>query len=110
MKRYLKILLIFILLFLLIPNAFAKENISIESVTLDSKSKNTIKSEATYEGLSIYFNIKFSKVTDYAKYKIVINNQSNEDYEITEDSNLNNSEYIIYEFSFERSKKNTKKH
>ena len=43
MKRYLKILLIFILLFLLIPNAFAKENISIESVTLDSKSKNTIK-------------------------------------------------------------------
>lgn len=109
MKRYLKILLIFILLFLLIPNAFAKENISIESVTLDSKSKNTIKSEATYEGLSIYFNIKFSKVTDYAKYKIVINNQSNEDYEITEDSNLNNSEYIIYEFSFENDLKKIQK-
>ena len=109
MRRYLKILLIFILLFLLIPNAFAKENISIESVTLDSKSKNTIKSEATYEGLSIYFDIKFSKVTDYAKYKIVINNQSNEDYEITEDGNLNNSEYIIYEFSFENDLKKIQK-
>ena len=106
MKNYLKTLLVLFLAFIFIPNAFAKENVSIESVTLDSKSKNTvIINEATYEGLSINFNIKFSEVKDYAKYKIVINNQSNEDYEITEGSNFNNSEYISYEYSYENNRK-----
>ena len=106
MKNYLKTLLVLFLAFIFIPNVFAKENVSIESVTLDSKSNNTvIINEATYEGLSINFNIKFSEVKDYAKYKIVINNQSNEDYEITEGSNFNNSEYISYEYSYENNRK-----
>ena len=86
MKNYLKTLLVLFLAFIFIPNAFAKENVSIESVTLDSKSKNTvIINEATYEGLSINFNIKFSEVKDYAKYKIVT---------IVADNFLNNNEKI----------------
>ncbi len=106
MKKKIKILLVFFLSFIFIPNVFAEENVSIESVMLDSKSENTeITNEATYEGLSINFDIKFNEVNDYAKYKIVINNQSDEDYEITEDSNFNNSEYIRYEYSYENNNK-----
>ena len=106
MKKKIKILLVFFLSFIFIPNVFAEENVSIESVMLDSKSENTeITNEATYEGLSINFDVKFNEVNDYAKYKIVINNQSDEDYEITEDSNFNNSEYIRYEYSYENNNK-----
>ena len=59
------------------------------------KSDNTeIVNEATYQNLSIKFDIKFNEVNDFAKYKIVINNQTNEDYEISEVNP--NSQYVTY--------------
>jgi hypothetical protein len=92
------IFLSIILFFLFIPKVYASTNVSIESVTLDSKSADTeIINEATFEGLSINFDIKFKNVDDFAKYEIVINNQADEDYEIT--NNIEDSEYISYEIS-----------
>ncbi len=102
MKKKEIILLVLFLSFIFIPNVFAEENVSIESVMLDSKSENTeITNEGTYEGLSINFDIKFNEVNDYAKYKIVINNQSDEDYEIGTDNKFSESNYITYEYSFD---------
>ena len=90
-----KKLLLILLTFLFIPNVYAANNVVIESVTLDSKSDNTeIVNEATYQNLSIKFDIKFNEVNDFAKYKIVINNQTNEDYEISEVNP--NSQYVTY--------------
>ena len=99
MKIIKKILLILILFFLSTLTIYA-ENISIETITLDSKSPKTeILDEPTYEGLSIKFNLKFVEVGDFAKYKIVINNEDNEDYEI--DINQNDvSNYIKYDYIF----------
>ena len=101
MKKHLKVLLVLFLSFVFIPNVLAKENVSIESVKLDSKSNNTeIINEATYEGLSIKLDLKFNEVDDFAKYKIVINNSTDNDYEISEISYFDDSEYITYEYSY----------
>ena len=110
MKKYLKVLLVLFVSFIFMPNVFAAESVTIESITLDSKSDNTeIANEATYEGLSIKFDIKFNEVNDYAKYKIIINNQSDTDYEISENSNFDDSEYITYEYNYEDNNKIAKK-
>ena len=80
MIKHIKLFLILFVLFIGI-NVVQAANVSIESITLDSKSSKTeILEEPTYEGLSIKFNIKFVEVGDSAKYKIIINNQDNEDY------------------------------
>lgn len=94
------LLLIMILTVLFIPNVYA-ENVSIESITLDSKSDSVEElNEVKYSNLKINFDIKFVHKDDYIKYKIVINNPTDEDYEIL-DNNNKISEYITYEFSFD---------
>ena len=58
MNNYLKVLFIFLLSFVFVSNVYAAENVSIESITLDSKSDNAeIVNDASYEALSIKFNI-----------------------------------------------------
>ncbi len=100
MNNYLKVLFIFLLSFIFVSNVYAAENVSIESITLDSKSDNAEEiNDASYEALSIKFNIKFYEVDDYVKYKIIINNSTNMDYEMSE--NKSNSEYIKYEYSYD---------
>ena len=59
----------------------AASSIEIKSVELDTKSENTvINSEPTFNGLEMSYNLTFKEVNDYAKYKIVIEN--NERYMI----------------------------
>ncbi len=96
MKKILPFIFL-VLFFLFIPIVYAEENIVIESIELDSKSDNaTIVNEATSEGLSINFDIKFEKVNDFVKYKMVINNKTNVDYKISDVAS--DSEYITYDF------------
>ena len=101
--------LIIIFMFIGITTVYA-ENVKIESITLDSKSDRTeIISEPTYEGLSIRFNLKFVEVNDYAKYKIIINNQDNEDYEIEGLNDFKSSKYVAYSFNYDNSKNKIEK-
>ena len=98
--RKLFISLIIVLLGIMFLPVYAAENVNIESIELDSKSDTTeIITDASYSGLSIKFDLKFKEVNDYIKYKIVINNPTNEDYELSE--NNNNSNYIKYEYSYD---------
>jgi len=86
------------------------DSVCIESVELDSKSdKVKILSKPKYQDLTVKFDIKFRKLQDYVKYKIVINNTTNEDYAISEKSNFGNSQYITYEYGYEGSNKVAKK-
>ena len=104
MKKYILLIILLIIFIPVLVNAetFDKDIITIESVSIDSKSNYVEEvNETTYEGLSIKFDLKFNEVNDYAKYKIIINNSTNADYEITESSNFDNSEYITYEYSYE---------
>lgn len=97
-----KIFLYFSLMFLVffsITNVYAADNVKIKSVELVDKSVNTIEtSEATFNGLTMNFDLKFTNVNDYAKYKVTVENKENKDYKILIDSNFDNSKYIAYDY------------
>ena len=97
MKYYFKLFLIIILSFIFIPNVVAKEEVYIEEISLDSKSETCIKSDVNFNGLNVNFDIKFQTLNDFAKYKIIINNSSSEDYELDLKNN-SISDYISYEY------------
>lgn len=97
-----KILLYFFIIFLMFlstTNVYVSENVKIKSIDLVDKSVNaTETSKATFNGLTMNFNIRFLSVDDYAKYKIVVENKENKDYDISVDSEFNSSKYITYEY------------
>ena len=101
---------IFLMLILIkIPGVFAKGKVEIESIDLIDKSQDATEvSTPTIDNLSIGLDLKFATLNDYIKYKIVVNNSTDEDYELS-DKNLNASEYITYEYSFEDDVKIVKK-
>ena len=106
-----KLLFIIILNVIFLTNVQAKDGVHIESVELDSKSDTTeILQDATYEDLTVNFEVDFKQLDDYVKYKIVINNTTNDDYKINKDSSK--SEYISYEYNYDNNdgiaKKNSK--
>ena len=87
------------LMFLSITNVYAADNVKIKSVELIDKSINTTETgKATFNGLEMNFNIRFLSVDDYAKYKVVVENKESKDYEISVDSEFNDSKYITYEY------------
>ena len=115
MKKLLNILILIIIMAFsfAVSNVFAKEEITIESVTIEEKSDTTTElSEPTINGLSIGFDLSFAQVNDNAKYKIIINNQTNEDYQIDKESTFNSSDYLTYKYEFDNNsnviKKNSK--
>ncbi len=90
---------IIFLMFLSITNVNAADNVKIKSVELIDKSVNTTEtSEATFNGLTMNFNLNFSDVGDYAKYKVTVENNENKDYKVLIDSNFGNSKYITYDY------------
>ena len=101
MKKIYSLLFVLLISLFFIPNVYAADNVSIESVTLDSKSDSAeVVNEASFEGLNIKFDVRFSAINDFVKYKVVIDNKSNQDYEISEGS-ISDSQYIKYEYNFD---------
>ena len=97
MKRVLLLFITFLVV-LFVPNVYAAGNVSIESVELDSKTDSAIiLNDATFERLTVSFDLKFNDVDDFVKYKLVINNPTDTDYEISKNSSFEDSEYISYE-------------
>lgn len=89
-------------MFLWVPNVFAAKNITIESATLTDKSASVSEiSEPTLNGLNIGFDLSFSQVNDYAKYKVVINNPTSEDYEVSKSKEFISSDYLTYTYTFD---------
>ena len=71
MKKVKYLLFAFLLSLLLIPMAFAEEKVSIESVTLVEKSDLASEEAAPkIDGLNLGFDLSFSAVEDYTKYKV----------------------------------------
>ncbi len=102
MKGIKYIIFALILSILLIPNVFAKDSVEIKSITLDTKSDNTIiKSEPTFNGLVMNFDVSFKQKNDFVKYKVVVKNDSNIDYKIANDTSFNKSDHITYTYDVE---------
>ncbi len=104
MKKYLFLILTILLL---IPiNVFAgvcePDKISIESITLEDITGNaTEKEEASINGKSINLNLHMKGEGDSIDYKIVVKNDSEEDYLLNEDSFNLSSDYIDYSITTE---------
>ncbi len=106
MKKFKLILLIFSLVIFLpfIVNAETcnTDKISISSISLEKTSGNTKeKEEATANGKNINLNLSMSDVGDSIKYKVVVNNESNEDYELDSTSFNLSPDYIDYSVTSE---------
>ena len=98
MKKLRYILFALLLSFISIT-VYAKDNIEIKSITLDSKSETTtIKSEPTFSGLEMNYDIAFEEVGDFAKYKIVIENNTNKAYKVSEEESFKLSDYVTYNY------------
>ena len=102
-----KLLLPILILILFIPfyvNAETcdTDKITIENISLESKSDNVEEiDETTANGKNINLNLSMSEVGDNIEYKIVVKNDSNEDYELDKNSFNISSDYIKYSFELE---------
>ncbi len=103
-KNIIKYLLLVISLFLvfLTPRVFAEESVFVEEITLvDHSVSATEKSAPTKDGLNIGFDLSFSFVNDFAKYKIVVNNPTDTSYELNKNIDFRSSDYLEYKTEFE---------
>ena len=97
-----KLLTIITLFMVLIPSVIKAETcdvdkISISSISVEEKSGNVTElKEASASGRSINLNLSMSDVGDNIKYKIIVKNDSNEDFELDKNGLIINSDYIDY--------------
>ena len=115
MKKIVKFLLLIIVITFsfTVSNVFAEEKIAIESITIDEKSDTATElSKPTKDGMNIEFDLSFAQVNDYLKYKVIINNPTNEEYQIEKEAKFNSSDYLTYKYEFDNNsniiKKNSK--
>lgn len=106
MKK-IKLILTILILALFMPFMVNAETcdinkITIDSITFEEKSDNVKEiEEASANGKNINLNLSVSEVGDNIKYKITVRNDSNEEYELAENSFNLNSDYIDYSFETE---------
>ena len=99
MKRLILLILILIMFLPIYVTAETcdTDKISISSISLKEKSDNVEElNEATANGNNIILNLSMSEVGDNIKYKIAVKNDSNEDYELDNNSFNISSNYIDY--------------
>lgn len=104
MKKLINTIILFILLIPSIVNANSCDidKLIIKSITLEEKSEGTKElNDANFENNTINLNLTMSEVNDYANYKIIITNDSKDEYEINNDLFNINSDYIEYNISSE---------
>ena len=101
MKKMKNLFMLLAIFFMLPVVTHAQDgNVSISSITNDSKSTGVIENaEPTFSGLSVNFDVKFTNVGDSIVYKVDIVNKDNEDYTL-ENTNISDDPYITYDFSF----------
>lgn len=103
MKKYIKVFLISIFIFLIgILNVSAEENIELISVELQEKSPYVeINEEVSLDGNKIISNVNFFDEGDYVIYKFKIKNNDDKDYKIDEIFDNNDSEYLSFEYTYD---------
>ncbi len=96
MKKILNAI-IAILIFVLFPSFVLAENVQVKEIKQIEKSEGVeIVSEPKVSDTTIKFDIKLKSIGDYVKYKLVIDNKDDIEYEIDKKS-FENNEYISYE-------------
>ena len=94
--KYLLIFLLFIP-FIVLAEDCDIDNISIESIELESINGGTLEvEEPVINDKNINLNLKMFNKDDSITYKLIINNNGNDDFYVDEDSFSSDSEYINY--------------
>ena len=100
--KYLKYLLILLFIPFIV---YAENNIEITKIELIEKSPYVAELEsATNDNLKLKFNLSFTKLNDYAKYQVILKNNTNKDYGVDNTSTFNDGEFIKYEYSIDGDK------
>lgn len=98
--NYKKLLILLLFSIMIIPMVHASGDISIKSVTLESKSETTtIRKDPEFNGLEINYNLGFENVNDFANYLIEIENNTDKDYVITKGTSFKLSDYVEYTYT-----------
>ena len=85
----------------IVQNINPKENIYIASSELIEITPGVEEvSQPTIKDWNIKFNIKFSKVNQSIKYKLIVKNTSKKDYNVTIEPTFNKSNYITYNYKY----------
>ena len=102
MKKSIILIILLLIPFIVNAEECDSEKITIESISLENKTDNVEElNEATVDGKNISFDLNMSNVGDNAEYKLVIKNESDEDYEI-DNGNLDlDSDYFKYTINTE---------
>ena len=94
--------IISLIILLLLPIIVFAKDCDLSKITITSIEQTSIVgdteviSEPSIDGKKIYLNLKMYEVGDSISYDLVINNDSDEDYMIDEDTFKSDSEYIEY--------------
>ncbi len=101
MKKTIKLLMVLFII-MLIPNILKAAEVSIENITLvDHSDLLSEKTPASANGLNVNFDVSFTNLDDFAKYKVVINNPTNTEYEVQQETDFTSSDHIVYTYSYE---------
>ena len=102
MKKYLLLVLLFLFPFGVYAEECDSTKVKIKSIDLESKTESTeILEEATVEDMNVNLNVKFQGVGDEVVYNILVENESNDDFELTKDNLVDESLYMKYELKTE---------
>ena len=107
MKRikYIKYLLIF--LFLPFVVLAENNNIEIKNISNYIEKSDTAEEleQPKIDGLKLGFKLKFRKQNDFIKYKFILKNNSDKDYEIDNQTTFNEKKYLRYDYEIENNNK-----
>lgn len=82
---------------------FSKEysnKVFISSYSLVEKTPSTTTYNEKIQDLKMDIDLKFTKLNDYALYKLIVDNTTNKDFQIDNDTIYGKDDIIKYEFSF----------
>lgn len=100
MKKIILFIIILLIPIMIQAKSCDKDCIIIESVSLVEKTDNASEAnEPSYESGSLSLDVKLGKVYDNLKYKVVIKNNTTEDYELDKNSFNSGNEYVSLVYS-----------
>ena len=107
MKKYINVIFVFVML-LFIPLGVNAENtcdaskVTVKSIELVSKTDNVEeKNNPEVDTNNLLMDLKMSEVEDSITYKIIINNDTDEDFKLNTKSLSLSGNYLDYEIEFE---------
>ncbi len=108
MKKLKYIVMAILACFVLAPSTFATSeegetrasgSVSITSITEVSKTDGVvINSDPTFSGLDMSFNVSFLEYSDHIEYEATVQNTTNADYIISDETAFSPNDYLTYTY------------